>query len=252
MLLLGGLLAGCHAAEPGGTVSVGGIPEKGFFLFYQAVSGADNRLTVRHREQAFYIWDGAGITAGEGCSQLDPHRARCSDTGINFMQLGLGDGNDVAVNATDIQSTIIGGTGRDTLYGGSDADTFHDPDLDGSDELDADTFDGGSGFDTLQYGFTFTDGINVTLNDVADDGRAGEGDNVLTSIDGVRGTAGPDVLTGDDDTNTFTGGSGDDVLNGLAGSDLLFGGAGFDMIDGGPGIDLCDVEPDGGTATNCE
>jgi Ca2+-binding RTX toxin-like protein len=56
----------------------------------------------------------------------------------------------------------------------------------------------------------------------------------------IRGTAGPDVLSGwccgDDDT--IEGLGGDDVIRGLGGDDRLFGGAGRDWVRGDPDRDL--------------
>jgi hypothetical protein len=100
----------------------------------------------------------------------------------------------------------------------------------------------------------------VTLNDVADDGAAGEGDNVRSDIEAVasatqagpNGAGGNDTLIGTAGTNDLNGGRGNDTIDGGLGNDLLSGGAGDDTInaqDGfadfvacGPGNDTANVD----------
>ncbi|ASG24922.1 calcium-binding protein [Nitrospirillum viridazoti] len=71
----------------------------------------------------------------------------------------------------------------------------------------------------------------------------------------LRGTDGPDLLTGSDERNTISGyggndtltggasddvisgGAGDDILAGMGGDDTLSGGTGNDTLDGGTGVD---------------
>ncbi|OYD82317.1 DUF4347 domain-containing protein [Azospirillum brasilense] len=50
-------------------------------------------------------------------------------------------------------------------------------------------------------------------------------------------TAGPDLLTGDDEPDTIDGGAGNDTLIGGGGNDVLIGGAGADVLNGGDGFD---------------
>ena len=91
----------------------------------------------------------------------------------------------------------------------------------------------------------------VTIDDVANDGESGEGDNVQTDIENVFGGSGGDTLTGSASANLLTvglvrtrlpavrqldslnGGDGNDTLNGGDGNDTLDGGLGADSISGG-------------------
>jgi len=56
----------------------------------------------------------------------------------------------------------------------------------------------------------------------------------------IYGTAGDDVLTGDETDNYIDGLAGNDVLNGLGGWDYLNGGSGNDSLYGGDGEDYLD------------
>jgi len=60
---------------------------------------------------------------------------------------------------------------------------------------------------------------------------------VNATNDPLVGTAGDDVLCGDDRSNTINGAGGDDIVLGEGGSDALSGALGRDTLNGGPGID---------------
>ncbi|WP_051141006.1 DUF4347 domain-containing protein [Azospirillum brasilense] len=55
-------------------------------------------------------------------------------------------------------------------------------------------------------------------------------------------TAGPDLLTSDDEPDVIEGGAGNDTLNGGGGNDTLIGGAGADVLNGGAGFDEASYE----------
>jgi Ca2+-binding RTX toxin-like protein len=147
---------------------------------------------------------------------------------------------------------MVGDEGVDTLVGNGGNDTlFEATDFAASDPLDADTFSGGAGTDLVAY-TSSSAGVTVTIDDVADDGSPGEGDNVRGDVENVSGSNASDELTGNGVANLLNGSGGDDALQGGAGNDRLFGGTGFDALAGGTGIDECDVEIGGGTETDCE
>jgi uncharacterized repeat protein (TIGR01451 family) len=124
----------------------------------------------------------------------------------------------------------VGGDGADTLIGNAD-DNF----LDGG--PGADTFTGGDGFDAVIYA-TRVDSVTVTLDGVANDGSAGEGDNVSAGMEDAVGGNGNDHFTGDAGDNLFFGGPGLDVLDGAEGDDYLIGAGDADEFIGGVGFDL--------------
>lgn len=80
--------------------------------------------------------------------------------------------------------------------------------------------------------------FDITVTAVDEDGLSVESDFVLGVTPWrLQGTAGDDVLVGDDDDNVIDGLAGNDVLNGLDGEDILYGGSGDDLLDGGSGAD---------------
>ncbi len=75
--------------------------------------------------------------------------------------------------------------------------------------------------------------MRVTINDVANDGdiATNESDNVMTTVENVRGGSVADVLNGSPASNRLIGGAGDDSLNGGEGADVLDGQAGSDTAN---------------------
>ena len=144
------------------------------------------------------------------------------------------DGNDT-INGLGGDDRLTGGEDDDTLNGGAGDDTligaYRDVTPDG-----ADAFNGGTGSDNVSYAAR-TARVVVDEDGVADDGEAGEGDNVNADVEYVTGGSGNDSLTGGAGTNHLYGGPGDDDLNGGADADWLFGDAGADDLTGGLGND---------------
>jgi putative metal-binding protein/hemolysin type calcium-binding protein len=120
-------------------------------------------------------------------------------------------GNDIEI--------LDGGAGNDSIAGNANANTL-------TGGVGSDDLHGGAGIDTVSY----PDAGNqrITLDDVADDGLPGEGDNVHSDIENVAAGAGNDLLIGN---------AGDNVLDGGPGNDELRGGPGVDTFLGGPGDD---------------
>jgi hypothetical protein len=100
-----------------------------------------------------------------------------------------------------------------------------------------DIVNGGSGVDGVTYagrfsiGFPGQAGVNVSLDDVANDGdpnldppddpTLGEGDNVKSDVENVIGTKREDVLIGNNSRNVLDGGEAKDTLTGGAAEDAL-------------------------------
>ena len=100
-----------------------------------------------------------------------------------------------------------------------------------------DVVSGGAGLDGVTYAGRFTigfpgqAGVNVSLNDVADDGdpsidppdstAPGEGDNVKADVENVTGTKREDVLIGNSSRNRLDGGEAKDTLTGGGAEDAL-------------------------------
>jgi Ca2+-binding RTX toxin-like protein len=136
---------------------------------------------------------------------------------------------------------LEGGPGADTLDGGGDTDTEMGDGGDdvfdqGADPNGPDTLSGGDGFDLVAY--DLRDGaLDVTVGIGADDGEAGEGDDVEGDVEGVLGGSGADDITGNEEDNVLRGGPGNDDIDGGDGDDVVDGDAGNDVLEGGDGDD---------------
>jgi hypothetical protein len=232
-------------AAQGATVSVAGGK-----AVYTAASGEANHLTVTIVSGVMRFED-TGVTsttAGTGCVLKPAQRVDCLATAISGVTADLGDGNDWLSVQVLMPATVHGGLGNDQIAilagddlvdGGAGADTIDtgwgDDTIDGGEGPDS--IGGGLGRDRVVYS-TRTTGVSVSLDDVANDGAAGEGDNVRPSVDDVTGGAGDDFLVGDGEANALHGGPGGDDLQGGAGDDTLDGAAGTDVLSGGPGADV--------------
>ena len=137
---------------------------------------------------------------------------------------------------------VIAGTGRDTynLRGGPRAGTA---------VYCGNLFNTCDPFrlrpDTISYAARTTT-VHASLDGHANDGTAGEDDNIVAAGE-IVGGSGDDVLIGSptrattlisgDGDDTLRGGDRGDLLRGGPGIDRLVGGAGDDQLAGGPGVD---------------
>ena len=136
-----------------------------------------------------------------------------------------------AVNGTDASETLSGGVGNDTVQG-----------LGGDDVLIGragnDRLDGGAGSDTVSYAEA---GAAVTVSLVSGAGSgAGQGADVLISIEGVFGSGFNDTLSGSTSADTLRGGAGGDIVFGGGGGDFVYGETGDDTLTGNPGALMVD------------
>jgi Ca2+-binding RTX toxin-like protein len=199
------------------------------------------------------------VAAGPGDNRIDTgDGSDVIDGGAGSDQIDTRDGDDVVQGgdgADDIGSSsgndfldggpggdrLFGGDGNDTLHGGADADEL-------SGGADADTLDGGNGTDFLYGGdgadaigggadvdtvdFTFeVQSVFVSIDGVANDGFAGEGDNVLADVENIIGGSADDVLGGSAVTNSIDGGPGNDAIAVRdTSADEVTCGAGLDSV----------------------
>ena len=101
------------------------------------------------------------------------------------VDVSLGDGDDSLTSG--VGGTVDGGPGDDQIRTGGAFSTLSGGP--GADLLDATASQGAA----VTYA-DHTDGVTVRLNGVADDGAAGEGDNVLGPVTGITGGSGNDDL----------------------------------------------------------
>jgi Ca2+-binding RTX toxin-like protein len=134
---------------------------------------------------------------------------------------GDGVGHDTLTNITQVRATAW----DDELSGSDTTLTEQFEGLGGND-----TIDGRGGIDIVRYD-NAASGVEVDLNaGMADDGTGGT--DTLVNIEGVRGSAFNDTLTGGNPDN------GIDVHDGKI--EIFMGNGGNDIIDGGDGYDRAD------------
>ena len=208
-------------------------------IVYTAADGVAQTLTLTSSGTSVVIDGFEPITvAGSGCFLNDSSRATCPRPagGVDAQQVelvagALADRIEAKDYAAPMRLVLHGGDGDDRLAGSGLPDT-----LDGGPGADVllgrgllDEIGGGTGFDRVDYGAEgVPGGVTVTLDNLPDDGHAGENDNVHADVEDVTGTPAADAITGSAAGNVLTGGGG---------NDRLAGGGGFDFYDGGDGAD---------------
>ncbi|MFT3709772.1 MAG: calcium-binding protein [Archangium sp.] len=199
---------------------------------------------------------GGTATAVDIAFNVDAYKdIAVTGSGTIALTFSLGGGNDV-FNATAGTYgtggspfagalTVYGGLGDDSLIGGNGNDTMYgdlgnDTMSGGNSATDLDVFNGGGGTDTVTYAARSAS-VFVTVgtglaDGGTDDGESGEGDDVKSDVEIVRGGSGADTFTGTTGDQTFYGGAGNDTFDmGLlastgAGNDAVYGEAGIDTV----------------------
>jgi hypothetical protein len=134
----------------------------------------------------------------------------------------LGPGNDNYVGAQGPDS-VEAGSGNDYVFAGPESE---------SQQLDS--YDGGSGFDVLDYSARTTGIFAAVIG--ATGGAPGERDGIA-NFERVVGGSGNDSILG----FTSEGGAGNDTLTGGDGNDTIVGGPGADILRGFAGNDFLDA-----------
>ena len=182
----------------------------------------DNRIVVNYPGEVVHV-------SGYGGNDF------LSVTGVAYVELDGGAGNDTLVNHTS--QTAVG-----------PAEQPHA------------TLSGGDGTDAVDYSGGPATGVTVYLDGSA---TGSTGDRFDGTVEQAYGTAGPDTIYGTRGNNALFGNGGADTLVGHGGTDALFGGDGDDTayaddggttyVDGGGGgADTAYVDPAGDTSVNAE
>ena len=167
--------------------------------------------------------DGAQDT-GHGLDYLSGIENVTSGSAADVL---IGDGADNVLDGQGGRDHLIGGTGNDSLLGGAGADTLRG-------DAGHDVLAGGAGQDWLEFSGRRGVSVDLGIRGLQD---SGQGRDLITDIEHLRGTGGRDRLGGDAGANILSGGGGDDWLSGGAGRDRLEGGRGEDVLIGGAGGD---------------
>ncbi|HEX3669623.1 MAG TPA: calcium-binding protein [Acidimicrobiia bacterium] len=150
---------------------------------------------------------------------------------LNDRLSGSG-GNDVESGGAG-SDLFDGGAGTDVMNGDAGNDQF----LAGTGADGPDVINGGPGADEANYSSRVAD-LSLSLDGVANDGEAGEGDNVAPDVEELLAGLGNDTVTGNSGFNElldFSGGN--NTVSGLGGNDLITTQSGNDALSGGPGND---------------
>jgi hypothetical protein len=224
-------------------------PNDVYHLDYRAGPGEANRLAVTGSGASLRVEDsGAPLAPGANCRGDGPNAVVCSPgqtqpgvpARVIWTQFDLGDGDD-RLALGELGARVVAGAGDDEVVAtGAPIDV-----------------DGGPGADVMRgllgSRVSYADrtaGVAVTQDGQANDGEAGEHDDVGPGFSTVIGGAGDDELhlDGPADAGLVEGGAGNDRLfgassarerlDGGAGDDRLHGLDGTDDLRGGPGADV--------------
>ncbi len=123
----------------------------------------------------------------------------------------VGEADNIAL---DVEN-LLGGPGNDTLIGNAFANDLNGGSA-GNDTLvggtGTDTYTGGSGSDTVSYA-EHTSDVSASIDATANDGAAGELENIPSDVENLTGGTGNDTLLGTTSANVFIGGGGTDTVS---------------------------------------
>lgn len=229
-------VAGAGAAQAAPPTSVW---IQGSGLQVLSPAGQANYIYTWQSGAQVYVRDTVGTLAGQfPCVPADAHTVRCPAAPIAFFIVDTGDGNDRVINRLARTGRIVTGAGNDYVDDGPANQgvllgSGNDSALVG---FGRDSISGGTGFDAASYANRAA-GVSLRLDGSANDGQAGEQDNVFTDVEYGVGGNGNDVIVGSNFNNRLYGLGGHDQIFGLGGHDYLDGGTGTDQQWGGTGVD---------------
>lgn len=237
--------------------------ENAGLLSFEDRAGIRNDLLVDLDGDELVIHDAeSAFLAPPLCYNVDPNTVRCPFASIVRMVIDVGAGDDRVVVRAPVDVVVYGGEADDTIITDL-ADELHGGT--GDDLLDGgpgpDLMAGGPGNDTVTYANRVAP-ASVSLDGIANDGEAGEGDNVADDVENIIGGQGDDVFNGSDAPNRIEGGPGNDTIDGKRGPDQMLGQAGddtirsrnglADVVSCGDGDDYAFVDPIDGIDGSCE
>lgn len=183
-------------------------------------AGDDILIGGAGNDTASYSDATAGVTVSLAVAGVQATGGGGNDTLSGFENLVGSAFNDVLTGDAGA-NRLEGGAGNDTLDGGNGDDVL----LGGAGD---DILTGGLGIDTASYSDA-TVGVSVSLALLAAQ-ATGAGNDTLSGIENLIGSAFGDILTGDAGVNRIDGGAGNDIISGGLGDDVLIGGEGIDTL----------------------
>ena len=167
----------------------------------------------------------ADVPVGPSSGSWTTHLGAGNDTYVGSLGADFvtGDAGDDVIDPGAGADGVSAGAGNDRVSAGPDSEASA-----------SDSYDGGPGFDTLDYSARTT-GIFAALVGTTG-GAPGESDGIA-GFERILGGAGNDSILG----FSSSGGPGDDTLTGSNGNDTIVGGPGRDIIRGFGGDDVLDA-----------
>jgi hypothetical protein len=206
-----------------------------------SLRGGDDNLDVYHGEGDTFTID---MGPGDDDVNTDGHELNIGEFPASNTRgswtAALGTGNDTYIGSAG-PDFVQGGDGNDSINPGPGSDGVSAGD--GNDGVNAgpetertisDAYDGGDGFDTLNYSARTTGIFAAAIGSTG--GASGENDGIA-GFERILGGSGPDSILG----FSSNGGPGNDVLTGSNGDDTIVGGLGADTLRGFGGNDTIDA-----------
>jgi Ca2+-binding RTX toxin-like protein len=224
-------LGGTVQGGPGGSVVYGGGPGADVISVSLAADAVTFTTGVNH--------DGGLLTAAP-CTTVSSTQARCPLPPA--LTIATGDGADQVTITSPagvrVPTTLDGGGGGDVLLGAGEPDSVHGgPGDDVLGLAGADDLHGDDGNDTVRVlGYAAGAAVRVSLDDVADDGRRGDGANVHSDVENVLGGPADETVVGTPAHNVISTGGGSDDVDAGGGFDDISTGAGADHVDARDGV----------------
>jgi Ca2+-binding RTX toxin-like protein len=197
----------------------------------EVTAPGERKLSLRDPGVTISVPSWAGPSTGDYCTIAIGEIVCRPPPSLRDFFVVLRERSDTVTS--DAGGAFFGGQGNDRLLGGDWL--VGGP---GADEFVGRRSKYGAWVDYGQGYRDETSGVEVTLDDIANDGHPGEGDNVHKSVRNIDGTLGDDVFVGSGIDNALVGSAGDDDLRGWAGDDHLDGQSGNDELRGGRGVDF--------------
>jgi Ca2+-binding RTX toxin-like protein len=198
--------------------------------------GVDMHISQPEAEGGIKVYnEGRALAVGSPECTLENTEPSVLCSGVEAYEISTASGDDeVSISLPDVSGTASLGPGKDHFVFG---------------EADGEVVDGGSGVDTAMYFHGETD-VSVSLDNVANDGAAGEADNVMNFEDIETGD-GDDILIGNAAPNVLVSRWGADVMHGLGGVDTVrYAGNYLPRGEDGVTVTLDNVANDGVSGEN--
>jgi hypothetical protein len=169
------------------------------------------------------------IAVGPSSGWWTTHLGAGDDTYVGSLgpDFVTGDAGDDVIDPNAGSDGVSAGAGNDRVFAGPE-----------SEKGVSDAYDGGAGFDTLDYSARTT-GIFAALVGTTG-GAPGENDGIA-NFERILGGAGNDSIlgfgsNGGAGNDTLTGGNGNDTITGGPGADIIRGFGGDDVLDANDGV----------------